>query len=128
MQATVKVALAEIGDIRRFASAKKLTAYAGLDSTVYQTGQFLGIRPRISKRGSAYLHRALWAAGENAKRANPVLNKYYQKKLFQEKLSQVALGACARKLIHLIYYVLKEQKSFDPNYQWGKTKILVDSL
>jgi len=121
--------LAEVGDIKRFTSAKKLTAYAGLDSTTYQTGQFLGTRPKISKRGSPYLRRAIWAASVVARKSNPVLAKFYQKKLAEGKHVQSATGACARKLAHLVYYILKEQKPFDPNYQWSNSsKIYVDSL
>lgn len=121
--------LAEIGNINRFASAKKLVAYAGLDSTTYASGQFIGTRPKISKRGSPYLRRALWAAAVVAKKSNPILADYYQKKIGQGKHPQSAIGACARKLTHLIYYILKEQKPFDPNYQWnGGFKIYVDSL
>lgn len=120
--------LSEIGDINRFKNAKKLVAYAGLDATVHQSGQFLGTRTKISKRGSPYLRRALWLAANTARRFNPVLQKFYQKKLHQGKHPQVAMGAVARKLTHLVYYILKEQKPFDPNYEWSGAKIYVDSL
>jgi len=108
--------LAEIGDIKRFPSAKKLVAYAGLDVTTYQTGQFVGTRPKISKRGSPYLRRVIWTAAVRARKTNPVLADYYQRKINQGKHPQAALSAYARKLTHLIYYILKEQKPFDPNY------------
>lgn len=120
--------LAEIGDINRFKSAKKLVAYAGLDATVNQSGQFTGTRTKISKRGSPYLRRALWSAANVARRFNPILQEFYQKKLNQGKHPQVALGAVARKLTHLVYYILKEQKPFDQNYEWSSAKIYVDSL
>ena len=121
--------LSEIGDIKRFATVKKLVAYAGLDATTYQTGQFIGTRPKISKRGSPYLRRAIWVAAVVARKSNPILADYYQKKIAQGKHPQAAIGACARKLTHLIFYILKEQKPFDPNYQWmSGSKINVDSL
>jgi len=120
--------LAEIGDINRFKSAKKLVAYAGLDATVNQSGQFTGTRTKISKRGSPYLRRALWSAANVARRFNPILQEFYQKKIKQGKHPQVALGAVARKLTHLVYYILKEQKPFDPDYEWSGTKIYVDPL
>jgi transposase len=47
--------IAEIGDIRRFTSAKALNAYAGNDAPPYQSGQFEGTNRHISKRGSSYL-------------------------------------------------------------------------
>lgn len=111
--------LGEIGDINRFSSAKKLVAYAGLDATVNQSGQFTGTRNRISKRGSAYLRRALWLAANSARRFNPLLADYYQKKIGQGKHHYVATGAVARKLVHFVYAILKEQKPFDTNYQWS---------
>ena len=120
--------LAEIGDINRFNSAKKLVAYAGLDATVHQSGQFTGTRAKISKRGSPYLRRSLWSAANSARRFNPVLRDFYQMKIKQGKHPQVAIGAVARKLTHLVYYILKEQKPFDPDYQWSSTKIYIDSL
>lgn len=49
--------IAEIGDIRRFHSAKALNAYAGNDAPPYQSGQFEGTRRHISKRGSAHLRK-----------------------------------------------------------------------
>jgi transposase len=111
--------LGEIGDISRFSNPKKLTAYAGLDSTFHQSGQFTGSRSRISKRGSTYLRRAIWSAAALSRKSNPVLSDYYQKKIQEGKHPQAALGACARKLTHLVYYILKEQKPFDPGYQWS---------
>jgi transposase len=111
--------LAEIGDISRFSNPKKLVAYAGLDATVHESGQFTGTRSRISKRGSPYLRRAIWIAAFSAKKSNPVFAEYYNKKLGEGKHKQTAIGACARKLTYLIYYILKEQKPFDPNYQWS---------
>ena len=59
--------LAEIGDVTRFATLEKLVGYAGIDATVYQTGQFSATEQHMSKRGSAYLRRALWlAASQNS--------------------------------------------------------------
>ncbi|MGB9880771.1 MAG: IS110 family transposase, partial [Anaerolineae bacterium] len=51
--------LAEIGDVSRFAGPEKLVAYAGLDASVCQTGEFEGQRMHMSKRGSHYLRYAV---------------------------------------------------------------------
>jgi len=45
--------LAEIGDVNRFESLEKLVAYAGIDASVYQTGQFTATQAHMSKRGFA---------------------------------------------------------------------------
>ena len=58
--------LAEIGDVQRFEAPEKLVAYAGIDATVYQTGQFEARQTHMSKRGSPYLRHALWQAAAMA--------------------------------------------------------------
>jgi transposase len=72
------VIISEIGDISRFDSAPKLVAFAGLDVSVKQSGEFLGTQNKISKRGSPYLRRAIWTAANRAAFANPVLSEYYK--------------------------------------------------
>ena len=47
--------LSEIGDIHRFPCPNKLLAYAGLDPSVYQSGNFQAKKTRMSKRGSKVL-------------------------------------------------------------------------
>ena len=54
--------LSEIGDISRFSSSAKLAAFAGIDPTVKQSGEFTATHNHMSKRGSPYLRRALWQA------------------------------------------------------------------
>ena len=57
--------LGEIGDIHRFSSPNKLLAYAGLDPSVYQSGNFQAMKTRMSKRGSKVLRYALINAAHN---------------------------------------------------------------
>lgn len=49
--------IAEIGDVRRFHNGKALIAHAGIDAPPYQSGQFIGTKRRISKRGFASLRK-----------------------------------------------------------------------
>ena len=60
-------------------------AYAGLDATVRASGQFEGTRNRISKRGSAVLRHSLWLAAVSARRFNPDMTEFFEKKLSQGK-------------------------------------------
>lgn len=60
------IILGEIGDIHRFDAPNKLVAFAGLDVRVSQSGEFIGTRQKISKRGSPYLRRAIWLAASRA--------------------------------------------------------------
>jgi transposase len=104
--------LSEIGDVARFDHEKKLIAYAGLDATVYQSGQFQASEAHMSKRGSPYLRHALWQAAFMAIRYDPELKAYYQRKRAEGKAHGTALGAVCRKLLVRIYVVLKEQRPY----------------
>ena len=105
--------LAEIGDVSRFESEEKLVAYAGIDATVHQSGQFNAGRMHMSKRGSPYLRLALWQASSMAIRHNEELKVYYQKKRSEGKAHGTALGAVCRKLLIRIYVILKENRPYE---------------
>lgn len=111
--------IGEIGDISRFPNARALVAYAGLDASVKASGLFEGTRNRMSKRGSPVLRNSLWLAAVSARRFNPELKAYYELKRSQGKHSSVATGAVARRLVHLIYSLWKNNRAYDPDYQWS---------
>jgi transposase len=104
--------LGEIGDIQRFDSVDKLVAFAGIDATIYQTGQFEASEAHMSKRGSPYLRHALWMAATAALLHDPSLKAYYQKKRNEGKHHGTALGAVCHKLLARIFIVLKEQRAY----------------
>lgn len=105
--------LGEIGDINRFSNAGKLVAYAGIDATVSQSGEYESINNRMSKRGSPYLRKALYQAAFIASNYDPVFKAYYQQKRAEGKHHKVATGAVARKLCHTIYAVLKNNSPYE---------------
>ncbi len=107
------IILAEIGDINRFPSAKQIVSYAGLDATVYESGEFKGQRSSISKRGSPYLRRALWGAAFVASWSDPELKAFYQRLRSRGKHHGVAIGAVARKLCYLLFAVLTENRPYE---------------
>jgi transposase len=104
--------LAEIGDVSRFESEEKLIAYAGIDATVHQSGQFNASHMHMSKRGSPYLRLALWQAASMSVLHNEELKEYYHKKRKEGKAHGVAIGAVCRKLLIRIYVILKQQRPY----------------
>lgn len=108
------VIVGEIGDISRFESASKLVAFAGLDVSVKQSGEFLGTHNKISKRGSPYLRRAIWTAANRAAFCDPVLSDYYQSLKARGKHHLKAIGAVARKMCNIIFAVLRVNKPYTP--------------
>lgn len=105
--------VAFIGDIKRFSSPEKLTAYVGLDCRVFESGTSVKGRGRISKRGNACLRKALWNAAFVARQHNPDLKAYFRKKIGDGKHHFVALCAVERKLIHLVYAVWSRGTPFE---------------
>ena len=88
--------LAEIGDINRFKSSSALVAFAGIDPTVRQSGEFSSTHNHMSKRGSPYLRHAIFLAATTCSFHNSPLNAYYKKKRDQGKHHLTATGAVAR--------------------------------
>ena len=106
--------LAEIGDINRFKSSSALVAFAGIDPTVRQSGEFSSTHNHMSKRGSPYLRHAIFLAATTCSFHISPLNAYYKKKRDQGKHHLTATGAVARKLTTVIYAVLRDGKPYEP--------------
>ncbi len=105
--------LGEIGNIHRFSNPQKLLAYAGLDPTVYQSGNFTAKRTRMSKRGSKALRYALINASHNVVKNNATFKAYYDAKRAEGKSHYNALGHCAGKLVRVIWKILTDEVEFN---------------
>lgn len=106
--------ISEIGDISKFDSPGKLVAFAGLDATVTQSGEFEAAHNVMSKRGSPYLRKAIFQAALVAAFKDPVLSAYYQKKRAEGKHHLTCIGAVARKMCNIIYAVVKNNQPYIP--------------
>ena len=105
--------LGEIGDIRRFPGPKQLLAFAGLDPSVYQSGNFQAKRTRMSKRGSKVLRYALVNAVHNVVKNNSTFKAYYDAKMAEGRTHYNALGHCAGKLVRVIFKMLTDKIEFN---------------
>ena len=111
---TAPTILAEIGDIKNFSSPSKLTAFAGLDPSENQSGNKKSSNEKTSKRGSPYLRHALYTAAMVAANNDPIMHDYYIKKRAEGKHHYVALTGVERKLLGIIFHVLKENRDYRP--------------
>lgn len=113
---TAGILIGELGTLKRFRSADQLTAFAGLDVVVRQSGKYEH-KGHISKRGSPNLRDALYKAALPASQFNPVCKQFYQKLRAKGKHHKVALVAVARKLLHIAYSVeTKNREFYVPNH------------
>lgn len=111
---TAGIILGEIGDITRFKNAEHLISYAGLDIEVYESGKFKATNHRISKKGSKYLRYALWQVAKVCWKFDSMFKAYYHKKKSEGKHFYVILGHIEKKLVRVIYSVLKNNKEYTP--------------
>ena len=107
------IILGEIGDIHRFSEPKKLLAFAGLDPSVHQSGNFQAQRTRMSKRGSKVLRYALMNAAHNVVKNNATFKAYYDAKRAEGRSHYNALGHCAGKLVRVIWKMLTDEVEFN---------------
>ena len=110
---TAAIIISEIGDINRFDNPGQVLAFAGLDPSVKQSGNFNASSTRMSKRGSSLLRYALILAANNVQLNTKTFNDYYNAKRLQGKLHYNALGHCAGKLVRNIFYMLKRNVKFN---------------
>lgn len=108
------VIYSEIGNIENFDSPKKLAAFAGIDPSIKQSGNFTSTHNKMSKRGSPYLRRALWNAATVAAQKDPVMSAFFQKKRDEGKDYMTAIGAVTHKLCNIVFAVLRDKKPYVP--------------
>lgn len=107
---------AYIGDVHRFPNAKKMVAYFGLNPTIDDSGTSKKRKSHLQKKGSGIVRQKLFMAMLSIIRSQhgPIYN-YYARLVAAGKPKLVAIAAAMRKLLVIIYNMLKNQEQFDPN-------------
>jgi len=106
--------LAEIGDVKRFHSAKALCNWAGLTPRVRSSDTHTH-HGRISKQGPALVRATMTRAATTASRYSKRWYHVHEKTL-QRSCRKVAKVAVARRLLTVIYYMLKHQEPYQEDY------------
>lgn len=107
--------LAEIGDIQRFNNPKALCNWAGLTPRVRKSDR-IERHGRISKQGSPYLRSAMVRAAMVAARVSPRWLKVYEK-LAPRCSKRAARVAVGRRLLTVVYHMLKNGQPYQENYE-----------
>lgn len=113
---TASTCVAEIGDIMRFPDSKKLTAYIGLDSRVYESGTSIHGKGYISKRGSKILRTRFYNAASVAVLHENIFREFFLKKRSEGKPYRIALCAVMHKMVHSVFAVWKRGTPFINQY------------
>lgn len=104
--------LAEIPDISNFQHAKQLAAFAGLNPSLHESGSSVRGRRSISKMGSHTLRKLLYLPAMTAMRYNPIIKEFADRLYITKENGKIVVVACMRKLLHIIYGVLKKETPF----------------
>lgn len=113
---TVAKILGQIGDVRRFESAKAFAAYLGVTPRQRSSGSSLRGRTMMSRTGHTSMRAALFMPALVAGRHNPLLRDFAERLLATGMAKKAVIGAVMHKLAHLIYGVVRNGKPFDANY------------
>jgi transposase len=116
-EATIALVLAFFGEPKDFGSAKEVSAFLGLNPRQNQSGSSVYGRTRISKTGDASLRKALYMPALVAIKHNPTIRIFAQNLLNRGKTKMAVVVAAMRKLVHIVYGVLKNGKPFDPAWE-----------
>ncbi|SPM45831.1 IS110 family transposase [Orientia tsutsugamushi] len=112
---TQAVVLAFLADIEKFSSAKQVVAFVGLNPKHRQSGSSVRGASRISRTGNSDLRKSFYMPAMSALRHNCIIKQFSQRLSDTGKPKMLILIAAMRKLLHIIYGVLKHNSPFNPN-------------
>lgn len=111
-----EVILSETNGFAKFERIEQVVAYMGLSPKEKTSGTSVRGRSSLSKMGSARLRRALYMPALSATRCNPFVRGLFLRLKAKSKNGMVIACACMKKLVHIMFGVLRSGKPFDPSY------------
>ena len=108
--------IAEIGDVNRFQSQASVAKYAGLVWKQHESGEFTAQNTRLIKSGNRFLRYYLLEAANSVRRCDSEFRRYYDLKFKEVNKYQHkrALALTARKLVRLVFRLLKDGRNYIP--------------
>lgn len=113
--------LAEFADLEQYESARAAAADAGLTPSQFESGTSVRRRPTLSKIGKAGIRSALYWPAITAMRCCPAFKAFAARLAARGKPKKVIIVAVMRKLVHIVYGVLKHRTPYDPAKVLGHT-------
>jgi len=112
----IEAILSETNGFARFERIEQVVAYMGLSPKEKTSGTSVKGRSSLCKVGSARLRKALYMPALSAIKCNPFVRALYERLTAQSKHGMVVACACMKKLVHIMFGVLKTGKPFDAEY------------
>lgn len=112
---TAAVIIGEVSDFNNFRTGSEVEKFAGLNLFEISSGKHTGIK-RISKRGRPLLRKILYFASLNVVRKGGIFHEKYQSYIDRGMVKPKALIAISRKLLRVMFAIVRDHKKFDINY------------
>ena len=106
------IIIAETENFANFSHAEQVLAFAGLEPSVYQSGQLTSTHAKMVKRGSKYLRYAIFNAAKYVCHWDNHFKEYLAKKRTEGKAYNVAVSHAAKKLIRVLFHLVKSNQVF----------------
>jgi len=106
--------LSEVQDIHRFPTLKQFLSHLGWCPKTFQSGGFRLEHPKMSHAGNPYVRRMVWMLAILAVRSVPAYKEYFQQRTAAGKKKMHSIVAVGRKLLSVIYAVLKTGRPYQP--------------
>ena len=113
---TIEAILSEINAFEGFDSVEKVVAYMGLSPKEKTSGTSVKGKSSLCKIGSARLRKILYMPALSAIQYNSLVNALYNRLKAKSKNGMIIACACMKKLVHIIYGVIKNGKPFNSAY------------
>ena len=115
-QATAAKVIGELGSIDRFQRTREAEIFCGLAPRQYESGSSVRGKSKLSKRCNTRIRAALFMASLSGMRHNPQLRTFAERLRSKNKLGKVIVCAVARKLLRMIFAILRSGNDYDPTY------------
>lgn len=117
--------IGEVGDFTKFGTISEIMKLAGLDLYEVSSGKHRG-KLRISKRGRPLIRKLLYLAALSAVRKGGVMHEWYHRALGRGMVRMKALVAVSRKLLGIIFALVRNHSIYVENY--SKQKLILQEV
>lgn len=116
-QNTAVTFLGELSGATQFASCRQVEVFCGVVPRLFESGSSVRAPARMSKVGNSRLRKALFMPALCAMQQNPTLREFAQKLKDAGKPGKLVVGAVMRKLLRIMFAVLKSGRPFELNFK-----------
>jgi transposase len=116
-QNTAVTFLGELSGAVHFSTCRQVEVFCGVVPRLFESGSSVRSRSRMSKVGNSRLRSALYMPALCAMNQNPMLREFASRLRAAGKPGKVVVGAVMRKLLRIMFAVLKSGKPFDLEFR-----------